>query len=194
MAPNSLYPAYCQISYHSDFGTHGMTLPTSEWSPVPLSGDLGSFVGWNGTPIDGEVMVAALFNKIKVAFSANVTFDTATMYTLDTPTSPARPRKATALAITGTNATTNWYKAVQHNWMFRDSEYAQSKLTFLDCPIGSGWDPTSDISGSAALTDIVAQWTGLGNAWSSRNGLRPSDFIKITYTLNDKLRKEYGMT
>lgn len=194
MAPNSLAPGYVLIAYHSAYGKHNMILPTRAWSQTPITGALGSWVNWNSVPIDGEDMVTAFVTAIKAAFLATTIFDTATVYTQADENSPAFARKSIALSIAGTNSGTLQAKAVQHNWMFRDDEFSQSKLTFLDAPIGSNFDPTSDISGSPALVAIYDEWTSVDNAWSSRNGLRPSQFVKITYTLNEKLRKEYGMT
>jgi hypothetical protein len=194
IAPNSLSPAYIVIDYHSANGRHKMTIPTRAWSPTSITGDLGSYQCWNETPVDAEDMITALLGKVKAVFLPTAGFDVVTIYTKDTAEAPSIPRVAKALAIVGTSVSAEWAKAVQHNWMFRDAEYAQSKLTFLDAPIGSGWDPVTDLSGIAVLQDIVDQFVAPENAWSSRNDLRPSTFIKITYTLNEKLRREYGMT
>lgn len=194
MAPNSLAPGYVLIAYHSAYGKHNMILPTRAWSPTPITGNLGSWVNWNSVPIDGEGMVNDLVDLFAPIFLATTIFDTATVYTQADENSPAFARKTVALATPGTNTGTLQAKAVQHNWMFRDDEFALSKLTFLDAPIGSNFDPTTDISGIPALDDLANQWMDADQAWSSRNGLRPSQFVKITYTLNEKLRKEYGMT
>lgn len=194
MAPNDLGPAFVVIEQHSAYGKHKMTIPTLEWFPTPITGNLGSFQAHNSVPIDGEVMVNALIDTFLPLFLATSSFDVATVYTKADAASPSRPRAAVAIASPGTSVATTQAKATQHNWMFRDDEYAQAKLVFLDAPIGINFDPTSDISGNADLLALVAEYTALSNGWSTRNGLRPSNFIKITYTLNDKLRKEYGMT
>jgi len=195
MAENALFPGYVTLEYHSQFGKHLSILPTRAWSSTAITGNLGSWEGWNAVPIDGEDMVNALVDAIAADATADVHWDAATVYTIDTPTSGAIPRKAIALTQTGGNGSASLLTAaVQNTYIFRDDEYALSKLVLLDFPFGANFFPITDITGITVVENIVAEWTGIGNAWSSRNGLRPTTFQKILYTLNDKLRKEYGMT
>lgn len=193
MAANDLYPGFVLINSHSAYGKHAAVLPTREWSSTGITGSLGSWEGWNGTPIDGEDMVTNLVNTFAAAFLVTYTFDTATVYTIAAANGPAIPRKSVALAIVGTSTLTGPAKATMQNWIFRDAEYGMSKLVFLDSPVPADFEPTTDFTGGTVAA-IVSQWTGLGNAWSSRNGLRPENPQKITYTMNEKLRREYGMT
>jgi hypothetical protein len=64
----------------------------------------------------------------------------------------------------------------------------------MDTPIGIDFDKVTDISGSADALLLASEWTSDVNAWSSRANLQPDQFRNIVYDLNDKLRKEYGMT
>lgn len=192
MAENGLYPGYVLLASHSAYGKHNNILPTSEWSPTAITGNLGSWQGWNSVPIDGEAMVTNLVNALAAAFLSTYVFDTATVYTIATPGGPAIPRKSIALAIPGTSTLTGPAKATMQTWIFRDASYNLSKLVFLDSPVPATFEPTTNFSGGTVAA-IVAEWTGAGNAWSSRAGLRPELPQKITYTMNEKLRREYGM-
>jgi hypothetical protein len=195
MAENDLFPGYVAVRYHSQFGNHLQILPTRAWSSTAITGALGSWEGWNAVPIDGEVMVNALIDKFAALFPPDVAYESATVYTIDAPGAGAIPRKAVPLIQVGTlGSSTLTSAAFQANWMFRDDEYALSKLVFLDITPGANFFPVTDTTGITAVNDVIAQWTDIGNAWSTRNGLRPTIFQKITYTLNEKLRKEYGMT
>lgn len=193
MAEHALFPGYVKFDYHSLWGKHVMILPTRAWNSVPLTGTLGSWTAWNGSNVDGEAMIDSFVNAIKAAFLASTSFDIATIYTIAALGDPAIPQAAKALGIVGTNTTGTQAKAAQSTWTMRDTTYNLSRLVFLDAPVGAGFEPTSDISGSPSTLAMFTQWSADTNAWSSRAGNRVSTFIKISYDLSDKLRREYGM-
>jgi hypothetical protein len=193
MPVHSLFPAYIKLAYHSAYGAHNMILPTREWFAAGLTGDLGSFENWSSLPVDAEAMITDLCNAFIPFYPASCAFDTATVYTLENETAPARPRKTVALGIVGTYVGALVTKAVQHTYIFRDEEFNMSKLVMLDCIAPGSWDALSDLSGSATAQEIVDTFTAPGYAFASRAGFRPQSFVKITYKLNDELRKQYGM-
>lgn len=194
MAEQSKAPAWVVIDYHSAYGKHKATLLTREWFPTGVTGDLGSYQAWDASTIDGEDMINAMVDALAANYLSTTHFDLATVYTQASPSSVAIPRKAKALTQVGSSTATGQAKAVQQAWMFRDDEYFQAKLYFLDAPVGANFDPITDITGVTAAETIRDEFTGNSNAWSTRHGLRPSLFQKITFTMNEKLRREYGMT
>jgi hypothetical protein len=195
MAENSQFPGFIKFNYHSAFGAHTQEICTREWNPVPLvpGNALGSYTNWLGVPCDGQVMVLEYVSKWKPFRLPSSVVDIATVYTMDTETSPPRPRASLAIGDVGSSASTDWSKATQLNYSFRDTEYSIFRLVHLDIPTGD-FNPLTDISGSPATIALVGVFTSDAWAWSSRNGQKPQTFLKVVYDLNDKLRKEYGMT
>ena len=193
MTPGTLSPAYVELNYHSAYGQHKALLPTKEWFPTSITGHLGSYEGWNATPIDAEVMIQEYADKIMDFFPTSSGVDNATIWTQATPTSPAFPRVSFSIVAVGTVATPNWSKAVQHQYILRGADFSLMKLVLLDCPIGGGWDHVTDPSVAAEIVALIAAVTADGNAWSTRKNAQPFSFVKLTYKLNDKLRKDYDM-
>lgn len=196
MAPNSLYPAYVQLDYHSIHAPHKAILPTSAWFPTSITGALGSYAGWNSTPVDAEAMVNALVNVLKVYHLSSTIFDLATVFTIANELAPiAIPRASVALGTAGTSASSALSKAVQNVFTFRTEEAHILKLYLLDAPVIAGnFDRNARGTWTANEIAVEAEIKADGNAWAGRDGAQISSGIAITKTLNEKLRREYRMT
>jgi len=193
MTEGTLSPAYLDLLYHSVYGVHRALIPTLEWLPTDITGSLGSYVSWNGDPVDAEAMVQEYADAMMAFYPSSAGMNTATVWTKATPTSPAYPRRQVAITSPGTLVSPGWSKAVQHQYILRGTDFSLMKLIFLDCPIGGSWDALTDITGSAEAEAVVAAITSADWAWSTRQDARPDSFVKITYKLNDELRKQYRM-
>jgi hypothetical protein len=192
MTPGTLSPASIKIDYHTLYAPHSMTIPTRDWIPTPVSGDLGSYLNWDGTPCDGEVMVRGLIEVLKVFMLPSTQFDQATAYTMATPTSSNIPRKSTSLAVVGTSIDTTPSQAVSATFNFKTTDNGDVKLVLLDSPIGGLWfAPVLPADFSSAVYAVETVFTGQAWAWSGRDDTRPAVLRKITKDLNDKLQKEY---
>lgn len=192
MAPNSLSPASVVIDYHSLYGAHKMTIPTLEWFPTAITGNLGSYSTWNGGVIDGETMVRALVGWLKAFMTATASFDSVTAYTQATPTSPNIPRATASLGIAGISTNIGNQQAVSATWNFKTTGNGGSKLILLDTPIRSTW--FAKILPAAFDTDqfnVINEFENPNNAWSGRDDNKPEVCRSITYDLNDKLQKLY---
>lgn len=194
MTEYTKFPAYIDIEYHSPYGVHHMQLKTREWNPASLTGSLGSYLDWNDNPTDAEAMIDYLVTRLKPFFLATTNFDVATIYTLDAVGAPAIPRAGKTLDEAGTSVSTTQAKAAQHTLTFRDTGWNVSRLVFLDAPVSAGFEPISDVTGVTAMENLIAAWTSSDLAFASMADLRPATFRKVVYTLNDTLRRKYGMT
>lgn len=195
MAPNSLSPASVDIEYHTTWATHHMTIPTRAWSPVGIGGDLGSFDDWVGGNVDGEAMVTDLVNKLKVVCPTVTVFDSATVYTMDTATSPRIPRKQVALGIAGTATPTGFWQAQSATLNFKTLANGNFKLVLLDQPYGShGFNADHPADFSSAILDIETQLRADLNGWAGRDDTQIGELRKMTFDLNDKLQREYRMS
>lgn len=191
MAPNSLSPSSVVIDYHSAYAPHKMTIPTLQWFPTSITGDLGSYQAWNGDPIDAEDMIMALVTALAELMKTNAAFDNITTYTQASPTAPNIPRATKAIAVPGT-ATTGNEAAVSATFNFKTAANGDMKIVLLDTPLPSTWFnrvlPTGfDLDQQAVVDEILAN----SNAWSGRDDTDVSACRSITYDLNDKLQRMY---
>lgn len=194
MAPNSLFPAFVQVGYHSAFGAHNMILPTLSWTNAASPGGAGEFNTWDASTVDADDMINDLIDLFVPFFKADTSFDHYTIYTLANAEATPLPQAAKQLTQVGTNATTTWSKAVETTFMFRTNLFGLRRLVFLDAPSGGVFDKIDSFSTSPEAIAIRDQFADVTQAWSARDNGRPTILTQITYTLNEKLRKEYGMT
>lgn len=193
MTANSQYPGFVDIAYHSPWGNHHMQLCTTQWDDSIVVSPQGSFLSWTGTPRDADDMIKDLANKLKVFFQPDHFLDSYTIYTMASPTSRAIPVRAGSLNIEGTEASSHWAKAVQTTFSIRTSDFGQMKLILLDAPQPGSFDKISSFDASPEAVAVIDELASSANAWSGRDGARPYVLSQITYTLNEKLRREYGM-
>lgn len=193
MTANSLYPSYVQIGYHSAFGAHGMTIPTLQWLPTPNVGGSGAFETWAAGTIDAHDMINDLVELFAPFFKPDTTFDSYTIFTLDDPEASPQGRAAATLGIDGTSVQTAWSKAVQTTFSFKTDLFGQMKLVFLDAPSGGLFDKIDQFSTSPEAVAIFAYLNDDTNGFAGRDGGRIDVLSQIAYTLNEKLRREYGM-
>ncbi len=196
MAPHSLHPAYVQIDYTSAYAPHKAIIPTTDWFPTSITGTLGSYQGWNSTPVDAEVMINALVDAIAALHLATTHFDLATVFTIADELAPiAIPRATAALTQVGGTGSAAQAKAVQQVLMFRTQEAFKLKIYLLDAPlIGSDFEKISRGSWGALEIAIETALKADGNAWAGRDGAQVVTGSNITKTMNEKLRREYRMT
>jgi len=192
MTPGTLSPASVKIDYHTLYAAHSMVIPTLDWIPTPLTGNLGSYVNWNSTPRDGEDMVRDLLATLKKFMIASTSFDQVTVYTMATPTSPNIPRATLALGIDGTSTETTDSQAVSCTFNFKTFVNGDARLVLLDSPVGGTWfAPVLPADFNSDIQAVETEFTSVNNAWSGRDDSRPNVLRKITRDLNDKLQKQY---
>ena len=195
MAPNSLSPASVKINYHSAYGAHAMTIPTLAWFPTSISGNLGSYNPWTGTPIDAEQMVNDLVDLLKVFLQATCAFDQATVYTQATPTAPNIPQASVALTQVGTSGATQFNQAISNTFNFKTFANGDARLVLLDAPVpATGFIPLVPAGFTTDVSNLEGEFTDTANAWAGRDDSRPTLLRKVTYDLNDKLQKLYHLT
>lgn len=187
---NSLYPAFVQIAYHSAYAPHVMTIPTKAWTP---DADYGLFETWAGGTIAADDMVENLILVMKPFFPATVIFDSFTIFTMDTPTSPAVPREFKTNNEPGTNATPGNSKAVQATWSFKTEENGIAKVVMLDMGNNNSFERVTQANVGASGLAFIAELTADTNGWSGRDNAQPTFFLQVSYTINEKLRRQYHM-
>lgn len=190
---NSLFPAFVNIDYHSAFGAHSMTLPTKAYTGPDGLNPSGTFLAWDSSARDADDMINALVTLFIPFFKADTTFDSYTIYTMADPDASPQPQYAATLGNVGTSIQTAWSKAVQTTFSFRTDLFGQMKLVFLDAPSNNLFDKFSQFDTSPEAVAIRDELADSANAWSARDNGKPTVLVQIAYTLNEKLRREYGM-
>lgn len=194
MTQYSLGPAYVVINYHSANGAHKMTIPTNGWQGITSGHDQGSFTTWNDGSVDSDDMVKALIAVIKPFFPTTSNFDNYVIYTKAGADNPSFPVAGNTLGIAGTGSAA--IPATQMTWYFRTAQFRPFKLVFLDVEAPANFEKIVAFPSPAYDTTlaVVAVLTDEDNAWSARGNEPPVNLVSQTFTLNEKLRREYGMT
>lgn len=190
---NSLSPAFVVINYHSSRGAHLMTLPTVAWSSGLGTNGKGGYIAWDTNPIDAEDMITAFATAAADLAATTIVMDGYTIFTKSSPTAPNLPVASGTLALTGTDTNAE-QPAGQFTASFRTTDIGRAKITLLDFHSFHSFLKARPADVSVDEQALFTQFTDISNAWSGRDGARPQTFISGTYTLNEKLRREYGMT
>lgn len=187
-------PTFVQLDYVSPFGAHSHQIPAREWNSVPITGDMGSFTAWNGTPRDAEAMIDEFLLNIKALHRPGSSYTLATIFTKPTPTAPSIPVASKALAVVGTNTLTTHSKAIQSIMSMRTTLFHPVKLVFLDVPHDEGEFDKQNIGNmGASYVAVFDDFSSDENAWCGRDGAQPQTCISLTWNLNQALRKQYAM-
>jgi hypothetical protein len=193
---NTLFPAFVKLEYTTTFAPHVAILPIRDTPIFDADPELTTVENWDGAQVPLSDMVIDLATAMAKYYTADDAFTLYSTWTMLTPTSDPVFQETLRLdpIIVGTGTTIGWQKAVQSTHSFRTSLGGTSKLVCLDAGSFNAWDKQVDPTGSADLLAIIAAWTSNSNAFAGRDGGRPSTFMQLTKTLNEKLRRAYRMT
>ena len=192
MTEYSLDPAWVRLDYHSQFGTHVQIIPTKEWLPTSVSGTLGSYVAWSGSPVDAEVMIQALVDKICDLHLPSTAYDLVTIYTQASPTSPSFIQAQKALTTVGTAGVVGPSMAIQSSLNMRTSTANPFRIDLLDASaLNLQMTKIKPLSFPPAVNALVTELEAFSNAWAGRDNARPNIALSWTMTENNALRRRY---
>ncbi len=187
MAPNSLFPAFVQLFYHSDFGVHVQTLPTKAYDEGTDKFDV-----WSGSPVDAQTMLDDLVDTFLPLYPATVSYDTYRIFQMASPTAvPQLAKIGVFTAKDGSDGTPGWTQAVQGTLSALGLTGTKARIVLLDSSSGNDFSPIFTRSGQ--LDTIMDEWGADGKGWSTRGGDQITTFLEYSKTLNEKLRREYRM-
>lgn len=192
---NSLSPAFVRINYVTVYGPHVMTIPSVAINPDVAQAPSGYEFVLRGLALPVEVdeavndFVAILLNF----YPPSATFVDYTLFSQPTPEDLPVPVWSGTLGLSGNGFVTSiWDKATESTWSFRADDFTLMKLCLLDSRIGS-FDKQVVIAGGSAEADLRDYVTADVTWLASRGGGRPANFLQISKTLNEKLRRSYKM-
>ena len=189
MTPGSLSPAFFRLFYHTLYAPHVATIPTLAYAPPGVGIPEGLFDSWDGNTVAGDVMVQAYVTALLPFVPATTVFDEAIIYQQDTPTSLPEPVHQIALGDIGTGVAGT--PAAQVTNTFRTTAFKIFKVVLLDINPSVLWQPIRDITTSAATEDLLAVISDETYGFSGQTFGRPTTFIQASFTLNEKLRRQY---
>lgn len=189
---NSLAPAFIVINEHSEFGLHKRVLPTRAWTG--LTGTSGTFVPWGGGTISDHDMVNSLVDKLKEVMVTTYHFDDYTVYTQADADSPPQPRFTEIINEAGLLTAADAVPASQGTMTFRTAGFGKFKLVLLDAIPSGDFLPQLPGDFTTDQTNLAVELESDANAWQGRDGFQIVTLLRLTWTLNEKLRKAYRLT
>jgi len=196
MSQNSLFPNFIRFSYTSAFGApHSQTIPTNNIEPSVVAGVTGFLIRGIGADTIQLGSFADQFAQLgKMLLAPSSAYTEYTAYSMATASSQPIPIFSGSLNAAGTQSSSAviWSKAVQRTMTFRTDLFGKFQLVFLDAPTG-GFDRVSaaGISGDVNL-NALAVFVRNGFI-RGRDGGIPTTPLQMSNTLNEKLRRSYGM-
>lgn len=187
-------PVFAKVEYSSIYAPHVAIIPLrDEW--VDTGTSLGSITPWDG---GSDITVISMFEDYMNAWAELLndtsSFNGITIYTQPDPDVPAQPQASVAVSVPGLLTDAPGDLATQVTLSFRDTEFFLARLTMLDIPVGSDFTKKTPFTVVADIQAVINVFISEDNAFASRHGFRPSQFIAQTTTVNDSLRRAYRLT
>lgn len=187
-------PSFVQIRYQTSYALHTQSIPTREYEAEAdnAPGHVNRWSDNNAVLITD--MMDAYIAALRAGFHTTTTIIDYTMFNKspgegNTPI----PVFFEEVGLAGTNAATDWRKATQMTLTFRSGNFNTSKLVTLDTPHG-GFDRFVPGAAAAWVTTLATLYMNPVWAFAARDNSRPSQWLQGTVTLNERLRRAYGMT
>lgn len=194
MVEYGLRPSYGRIDYTSSYGPHSATIPTLQWLPTSITGAIGSYVNWNGVPIDAEDMWDGYTTALADLLPTTSHINLVTLFDWDAALEKFFPVATKSYAVAGTVAPASPNKAVSMTMNIRSQGGQAYKAVVLDFVLGAA--EFNKITLASYSADMVALSTYIrddDNAFSARDNTKPSYDVSVTFDLNQALRKQYRM-
>jgi hypothetical protein len=194
MTAHSRSPAFVIVDSHSAYGLHKSQFCLKDFFPVSSGHAMGTATAHDGSNCDLVTAIDDLLGVISVVYLPTTVFDLATVYTQALPTGPAFPQAQYVPTQVGVSSAGGPHKATETIFVMRTAAFNIVKLVMMDSPVGAAFDPLPVGAWGAPENDILVEFGAMNRPWVGFDGERPATGVKITYNLNQKLRKEYRMT
>jgi len=190
MTEFSLAPAFVVINYRSFKGLHKQTIPVNNWLDTPNVGGSGAFPQWDAGTIDADTMIDGLVTLMRPVLPTTTTILDYVIYTKADDDAIPTPVAQGPIASAGTSVL-DPVAAAQATYVFRTADFHLFKFILLDIAPPDDFQSLTFADLSADNIALVNYLRSMDNAWAGRDGSRPSQLIRLNYTLNDKLQAAY---
>lgn len=193
MTLHSRSPAFVILDYHSPYAPHKQQFCLRDWFPVSTGHDMGTSTAADGSIVDVKNAIDQLVGVMSVFILPDTQWDLATVFTQAAPTGPAFPQANYVPVQVGTATGTAPRKATELTYVMRTANFNIVKMVLLDCPVNTNFDQKLPGAFSAADNAFLTEFGHTTSPWVGQDGAKPNTPVRITYNLNQKLRKEYRM-
>jgi hypothetical protein len=188
----SLSPAFVVVSYHSVEAPHKMTLPTLAWDQLGGTSGNGGYVAWDNSNRDADDMIKDFVTLLAEITPSTTTYDSYQIYTKASALAPNILRAEGPLAIAGTSGAT-YAPATQATFNLRTRGFHHAKIVLLDVEAPADFAPTFPSALSTDQGNVFANYALDSNAWAGRDNEQIDSIQRITWTLNEALRRAYRL-
>lgn len=189
---NSLFPSFVRLFYHTAFGQHVQTIPTNAWSAVFGTNGAGGYLNHLDNEIDAVDMIQAIVDELVDFQPATGIYDSAIIYNYPSEEGDPVPVASVLLGDAGTSVSAD-VPASQATMTLRTTNFGIFKLVWFDAPPNPDFLPQRVLPGSGQPLDLFNVVSDVDWAWSGRDNGRPNQFIQVSYTLNEALRRQYRL-
>lgn len=193
MTLHSRSPAFVVLDYHTPYAPHKQQFCIRDWFPVSSGHDMGTVTAADASVVDLKNMIDQLLGTMSVFVLPDTVWDLATIYTQAAATGPAFPQANYVPTQLGTSVGAAPRKATEITVVMRTTAFNIVKAVLLDCPVSVNFEQKLPGAFSAADQAFVDEFGAVNNGWVGQDGNKPNTAVRITYNLNQKLRKEYRM-
>jgi len=194
MAIYDIAPGFVKFEYHSAAGPHVALIPTRQWYEPTEDYPQGFFRDWDSDASrDALLMITDMADAIANFLSETSMIDRYTIYTKEPAPADPIPRITGVLATPGVDDTGTWESAVQLTMSYRSEDFHRAKLVILDAVSGGVFAKVQSVVTDDKYDTLNGEFMAENEAWSARDGTRPTSWIGATWTLNEKLRRAYRL-
>jgi hypothetical protein len=181
------------FDWHSRFAAHKMTIPLRGLTySVPELSEV-SLEAWDTSTVLVETMLDLFVAAWHPTAQVTSAMDFVTVYDYKDALPVPRAVATKVYGTAGTDDTDGWDEGTQVTLTGRDLLSKPVRLVLLDVATGNNF-------ARLFFGDIVTAYKNLWNvlsdptlAFSSRQNARPDTLIQQAVTINDKLRRNYGL-
>jgi hypothetical protein len=193
MTDNSRSPAFVILDYHTPYAPHKQQFCINNWFPVSSGHDMGTVTAHDASTADLKAMIDDLLGTMSVFALPDTVWDLATVFTQAAPTGPAFPQASYVPTQVGTSVGAAPRKATEITVVMHTVAFGICKMVLLDVPVNTNFEQKLPGDFSSADNAFIAEFGDPVKGWVGQDGSKPNAGIRITYNLNQKLRKEYRM-
>lgn len=194
MTEHSRSPAFVQLDYHTLYAPHKQQFCIRDWFPVSSGHPMGTSTAADGSIVDLQESIDDLLGAMSVFAMPDCVWDLATVYTQAAPLGPAFPQANYVPTQVGTLAGAPPRKATEITYVMRTTSFNIVKMVLLDVPVSTNFEEKLPGSFSGPDNAFLTAFGDVGRPWVGQDGAKPQTAVRITYNLNQKLRKAYRMT
>lgn len=193
MTLHSRSPAFIILDYHTPYAPHKQQFCLTDWFPASTGHDMGTCTAHDASIVDLKNSIDQLLGVMSVFALPDCVWDLATVFTQAAATGPAFPQASYVPTQVGVSVGAAPRKATEITYVMRTTAFNIVKMVLLDTPVSPNFDQKLPGAFSAADNAFLAEFGAVNNPWVGQDGSKPNTAVRITYNLNQKLRKEYRM-